>query len=520
RLSSKGGKSTSSDGKSGKGSFNSKGKSGKSSSYSKGKSGKSSNNEPHFEHENDVASDGKSQSSLPARANGSNSNDVGSFLAQPDTNAFLPIIFQAPDPVAMMQITDNPTSRPTASLSLSPIMRPTKLPTSRPTIRPTKLLTEAPTTRPTPFPTPKPSLKPLTQAPVTTNPTNAPTGHCQLSESSRSEQIREIINSVSLKDDLVDPTSPQSLALDWITNKDSLRICPGNKTRLIQRYVAAVFYFSTGGGSWKQCNAPKDFDDPVSVERANAECQIEMNTFPDQTSGSQAWLTASSECEWGGLACLPETSSCSFCLGELSFENNGLIGTIPSELKEWVELRRLALQQGGLRGTIPTELSSLSNLLVFDLDYNELSGTLSAELLESWKDLKELDLNNNSLSGTISSRIGRLTDLRFLQLDSNDFTGTLPSQLGDLKMLIFMSVVDLNLNGIMPPQVCTNRGEPNDSNNGNLAVLIADCTTPDPKHDSAAKVFCECCSDCGIQKDSTTISQFAPFWIAQRNQPH
>eukprot|EP00804_Cyclotella_cryptica_P004037 CCRYP_015449-RB/>CCRYP_015449-RB protein AED:0.36 eAED:0.36 QI:1362/0.75/0.8/1/0.75/0.4/5/0/218 len=201
-------------------------------------------------------------------------------------------------------------------------------------------------------------------------------------------------------------------------------------------------------------------------------------------------------------------------------ENNGLIGTIPSELKEWVELRRLALQQGGLRGTIPTELSSLSNLLVFDLDYNELSGTLSAELLESWKDLKELDLNNNSLSGTISSRIGRLTDLRFLQLDSNDFTGTLPSQLGDLKMLIFMSVVDLNLNGIMPPQVCTNRGEPNDSNNGNLAVLIADCTTPDPKHDSAAKVFCECCSDCGIQKDSTTISQFAPFWIAQRNQPH
>lgn len=74
-----------------------------------------------------------------------------------------------------------------------------------------------------------------------------------------------------------------------------------------------------------------------------------------------------------------------------------------------------------------------------------------------------------------------MTDLRFLQLDSNGFTGTLPSQLGELKMLIFMSVADLNLNGIMPPRVCANRGEPNDPNNGNLAVLIADCTTPNPK---------------------------------------
>jgi len=246
---------------------------------------------------------------------------------QTETNGFFPIMFQAPDPVAMMQVTDDPTLRPTASPSFLPAMRPTTSPTPVPTIQPTQLPTEAPRTRPTPFPTQKPtsfptskpSLKPVTPALVTTNPTNAPTGRCQLTESSRNEQIREIIESVSLKDVLKNATSPQSLALDWITNKDALRVCPGNEKRLIQRYVAAVFYFSTGGGSWKQCNAPEDLDDPAAVERANVECKIQTNTFPDQTSGSQAWLTASSECEWGGLACLPETSSCSFCIGELSF---------------------------------------------------------------------------------------------------------------------------------------------------------------------------------------------------------
>lgn len=76
-------------------------------------------------------------------------------------------------------------------------------------------------------------------------------------------------------------------------------------------------------------------------------------------------------------------------------------------------------------------------------------------------------------------------------------------------MLIFMSTTDLNLNGMMPSQVCANRGDPTDPSNGNLAVLIADC---DPANQ---KVFCECCTDCGVQEQSAIVSQLAPFWIAQ-----
>lgn len=45
-------------------------------------------------------------------------------------------------------------------------------------------------------------------------------------------------------------------------------------------------------------------------------------------------------------------------------ESNGLVGTLPFELGELTEMRRLALQRGGLQSSIPTELASLSKLLV------------------------------------------------------------------------------------------------------------------------------------------------------------
>lgn len=85
-----------------------------------------------------------------------------------------------------------------------------------------------------------------------------------------------------------------------------------------------------------------------------------------------------------------------------------------------------------------------------------------------------------------------LESLRFLQIDSNEFSGTIPTQLGNLKELVFASLTDLNLNGMMPSQVCANRGIPSDPSNGNLSELIADCETPD------SKVFCECCSACNM----------------------
>jgi hypothetical protein len=88
------------------------------------------------------------------------------------------------------------------------------------------------------------------------------------------------------------------MALDWITNLDMAYVCPDN-IFLKQRYSAAVFYYSTRGNRWNQCDAPDDFSSALDVAAANARCTIE----PVPGGGSDAWLTGSSECRWGGVIC-------------------------------------------------------------------------------------------------------------------------------------------------------------------------------------------------------------------------
>ena len=67
----------------------------------------------------------------------------------------------------------------------------------------------------------------------------------------------------------------------------------------------AVFYFSTDGPNWIQCSAPDDLSDPASVAAANANCNLEVEIGE---GGTDAWLTAVSECNWGGVACKSDGS--------------------------------------------------------------------------------------------------------------------------------------------------------------------------------------------------------------------
>lgn len=105
------------------------------------------------------------------------------------------------------------------------------------------------------------------------------------------------------------PGSPQSLATNWLINEDGAFLCPDDPF-LTQRYAAAVFYYSTEGDRWNQCSAPANVNDPAQVAEANAACtiQVEGMVVEEMQSGSDAWLTPSSECQWGGLACSNDDS--------------------------------------------------------------------------------------------------------------------------------------------------------------------------------------------------------------------
>eukprot|EP00957_Ditylum_brightwellii_P042749 3237039-Ditylum_brightwellii.AAC.1 len=93
------------------------------------------------------------------------------------------------------------------------------------------------------------------------------------------------------------------MAFQWIMEHDnSYFSCPQqeNTKKIIQRYVLAVIYYSTGGPHWDQCNAPLDFGDPFDVQKANNNCHISADGDDGSdiplTLGTDAWLTPSDEC--------------------------------------------------------------------------------------------------------------------------------------------------------------------------------------------------------------------------------
>lgn len=426
-----------------------------------------------------------------------------------------------------MSLPGRPSNRPTGRPTPRPTPRPVTI-TSRPTPRPVTI-----TPRPTPRPvtiTPRPTPRPVTPAPVdvdtypptiieffpTPDPitidTNPPTSIdpfptpvptpdasllCGLTAEERAAAFTALAQSVTPQSILDDPFSSQSLALQWIIEDDVpiTPVCPNtDDCKAIERYVMASFYFAAGGGKWDQCNAPARFT-PAAIARANEDCDRVVTPFPVNNprigaDSTDAWLTPSDTCEWGGLACWGTDDDRSGCMDQLDFENDGLAGTLISEMSTLEDLRFFILEQGNTTGTIPTEYGLFDRLLIFDMDFNDLTGEIPAELFDL-NQLQQLDLNDNNLEGTLSTQIGQLTTLTFVQLDHNFLSGTIPTEMGELNALRIAFFNNNDFTGVMPAEVCANRNNTNPP--GFLGTLVADCNPP-----NNPEVECSCCSSCNV----------------------
>jgi hypothetical protein len=73
---------------------------------------------------------------------------------------------------------------------------------------------------------------------------------CRCSE--RVSQIRAIVNSISDETDLLDNSTPQYAALEWLANQDpaNLTISETQATIWKNRYFGALLWFSLGGENW------------------------------------------------------------------------------------------------------------------------------------------------------------------------------------------------------------------------------------------------------------------------------
>ncbi|XP_030510093.2 receptor-like protein EIX2 isoform X1 [Cannabis sativa] len=95
-----------------------------------------------------------------------------------------------------------------------------------------------------------------------------------------------------------------------------------------------------------------------------------------------------------------EYSSTLGLLRVIDLSSNNLIGKIPQELTNLVELVQLNLSRNSLNGTIPTKIGNLNKLNSLDLSHNKLSGVIPTSLA-SISSLSLLDLSDNKLFGRI-----------------------------------------------------------------------------------------------------------------------
>uniref|UniRef100_A0A6B2KYQ1 Disease resistance R13L4/SHOC-2-like LRR domain-containing protein n=1 Tax=Arcella intermedia TaxID=1963864 RepID=A0A6B2KYQ1_9EUKA len=108
----------------------------------------------------------------------------------------------------------------------------------------------------------------------------------------------------------------------------------------------------------------------------------------------------------------------------LSLANNQLYGSIPRGLGKLVNLETLSLSENLLTGTLPTQLGKLSQLKFMYTAHCKLSGTIP-ESFSQLEQLNYLDLQDNSLTSFGHSLL-RLPKLRTLKLRRNQISVDFP----------------------------------------------------------------------------------------------
>gem|GEM_PF-1761017 len=174
---------------------------------------------------------------------------------------------------------------------------------------------------------------------------------------------------------------------------------------------------------------------------------------------------------------LPASISNLIYLEELDLANNSIGGSIPTSIGSFARLKRLALSNNKLTGNIPSEIYGLTTLQELDLMNNQLTGILSANI-SRLINLKGLTIGRNQLTGALPSEIGALINLEALWVDRGGFTGPIPETMQNLTKLQglwmgvnsfdsrnfpswicnfsqmqFMDISNINLTGIIPPEI-------------------------------------------------------------------
>ena len=100
------------------------------------------------------------------------------------------------------------------------------------------------------------------------------------------------------------PNSPQERAARWIIEEDDRNLVVDDPS-LVQRYILALFYFTTTNNlesRWPSCN-PHPTDSSITACEYQLWTRLPNNTIAYIPENSSRWLSNEHECNWAGILC-------------------------------------------------------------------------------------------------------------------------------------------------------------------------------------------------------------------------
>ncbi len=257
------------------------------------------------------------------------------------------------------------------------------------------------------------------------------------------------INFSSLQEESSIPTAIELSA--------SNELIDGTTCRCRDSLTLIIFHQATDGPNWKeQWDLTEPLENWTGISLDNGDCVSGITLNGNDLKGTLPK-------EIGDLKNLKRISlGNNFLTGELPislgdlpilesliFRNNQLTGTIPIELGKLSKLNTLNLSINDFSGGIPTQIGNLRKLTGLFLNQNNLTGPIPI-LLGNLSELVSLNLSINSLEGAIPQEIGNLVNLTGIGLNENNFSGSLPDRFGQLEKLVSLRLENNGLTGPIP----------------------------------------------------------------------
>lgn len=252
--------------------------------------------------------------------------------------------------------------------------------------------------------------------------------------------LGDVIES-SVGKDIYDNTTNQHDALLWLAEEDPLKLDPSHPLEeLLQRFILAYFFFSTGGDvEWENHykfltkKSVCDWNDKTHGVFCNENNQVTAIVMP----------------EVGLAGTIPHDIGLLSNMETFNLTRNELSGSIPPSIGIWSSLKTFDLRDNVLTGPMPKSLAMLLDLVNLDLSYNELTGGDDISFIKELPYLEELHLKQNFLSGKIG-QFGGSSSLRVIDLSYNSFSGEFSTRVPSGKSLEVLRMDHNLIQGMIP----------------------------------------------------------------------